>query len=191
MHVHTEYIGSLYSQEPTKTSSSSFTTTTWFSGISLVSDGNSRPTKYRWQLGHLEQEKGSWAGPKLPSDHYTTILNILLEFLQIPEEWSIPPLWHQWANSTKCQDFQILSEALHAYTHSPEAFNNSAPVVNAKLDQELQSFLFMDDSKDDLKSVCSLLSSLMCQQNIIKPIWRYLVYMVCKILESTHSCYPI
>jgi len=118
---------------------------------------------------HLAQDekRARDQAPKLPSDHYTSTLNILLEYLRIPDERNVPSLWHQWANSTKQQDFQVLSEALYAYTRSPEAFNNCAPVVTAKLVQDLQSFLFVGDSMDDLKS--GLHSSLlMAQPNIVK-----------------------
>jgi hypothetical protein len=98
-----------------------------------------------------DEKRAREQAPKLPSDCYTSILNILLEFLQIPDEWNLPLLWHQWANATKHQGFQVLSEALHAYMHSPKAFNNCVLVNTTKLVQDLKAFLFMGDSTDDLK----------------------------------------
>jgi hypothetical protein len=74
---------------------------------------------------------------KLPSDKYTGTINILLEYLQIPDERNLPQLWHRWANCPKRQEFQVLSDVLYSYTRTPEAFNTCAPVVNTKLLQDL------------------------------------------------------
>jgi hypothetical protein len=90
--------------------------------------------------------------PKLPSDKYTFTLNILLEYLEIADEQQLPKLWHNWSNCTKKQEFQVLTELLQAYTCSPEAFTSTPPVVTAKLIQDLQNFLFVSESMDDLKS---------------------------------------
>jgi hypothetical protein len=90
--------------------------------------------------------------PKLPSDKYTGTINILLEYLQIPDERNLPQLWHRWANCPKRQEFQVLSDVLYSYTRTPEAFNTCAPVVNSKLLQDLQAFTFVGDSMDDIKT---------------------------------------
>jgi hypothetical protein len=90
--------------------------------------------------------------PKLPSDRYKNTLTILLEYLQCPDEVALPILWHQWANCTKRQEFQVLSELLHAYTRSAEAFSPLAPIVQPKLLQDLQNFIFVSESPDDIKT---------------------------------------
>jgi hypothetical protein len=90
--------------------------------------------------------------PKLPSDKYTVTLNILLEYLEIADEQQLPKLWHNWSNCTEKQEFQVLTELLQAYTHSPEAFTSTPPVVTAKLIQDLKNFLFVSESIDDLKN---------------------------------------
>jgi hypothetical protein len=45
-----------------------------------------------------EQKLADAAAPKLPSDKFTLTLGILQEYLEIPDEQNLPPLWHQWAN---------------------------------------------------------------------------------------------
>jgi hypothetical protein len=90
--------------------------------------------------------------PKLPSDKYTVTLNILLEYLEIADEQQLPKLWHNWSNCNEKQEFQVLTELIQAYTHSPEAFTSTPPVVTTKLIQDLQNFLFVSESMDDLKS---------------------------------------
>jgi hypothetical protein len=90
--------------------------------------------------------------PKLPSDKYEHTLPILLDFLQIQDEVNLPQLWHKWANCTKRQEFQILSDLLHSFTRSADAFSTCAPVVLARLLQDLLQFNFVSDSQDDIKS---------------------------------------
>ncbi len=46
----------------------------------------------------------------------------------------------------------MLSELLHAYTRSAEAFSPLAPVVQPKLLQDLQNFIFVSESPDDIKT---------------------------------------
>jgi hypothetical protein len=61
-------------------------------------------------------------------------------------------LWHQWANCTKKQEFNVLNELLQAYSRGPEAFSNCAPIVSAQLVQDLLNFSFVSDALDDIKS---------------------------------------
>jgi len=61
-------------------------------------------------------------------------------------------LWHQWANCTKKQEFNVLNELLQAYSRGQEALSNCAPIVSAKLVQDLLNFSFVSDALDDIKS---------------------------------------
>jgi hypothetical protein len=72
--------------------------------------------------------------------------------LEIVDKHQSPPLWHQWANSTKRQEVNVLNEALQAYTRGPDAFSTCAPVVTPKLVQDQLNFVFMGESLDDIKS---------------------------------------
>jgi hypothetical protein len=90
--------------------------------------------------------------PSLPSAKFKNTLPILMEFAQVQDELELPPLWHQWANATKCQEFSILRELLETYSRSPEAFYYLAPIVSAKLVQDLLTFTFIGDSQDDIKT---------------------------------------
>jgi hypothetical protein len=90
--------------------------------------------------------------PTLPSAKFKNTLLILMDYLQVHDEATLPILWHQWANSNKRQEFSVLRELLDTYARGPEAFYNMAPVVLAKLVQDLLSFTFVGDSQEDLKS---------------------------------------
>jgi hypothetical protein len=99
-----------------------------------------------------EEKAARAAEPKLPSDKFTITLNILQEYLEIPNENDLPPLWHRWANGTKKQEFTILSDQLGAYARGAEAFITTMPVVNVHLVQDLLSFTFVGDTLDDIKT---------------------------------------
>jgi len=90
--------------------------------------------------------------PKLPSEKFSVTLVILLKYLQVQDEANLPQLWHQWAECNKWQEFQILSELLHAFTCSSDAFSSCAPVVSSKLHQDLLNFVFVSESPDDIKT---------------------------------------
>jgi hypothetical protein len=64
----------------------------------------------------------------------------------------LPKLWHNCANCTKQQEFQVLMDLLQSYTRGPDAVNSCTSVITAKLVQDLQTFIFVGDSMDDLKS---------------------------------------
>jgi hypothetical protein len=64
----------------------------------------------------------------------------------------LPKLWHNCANCTKQQEFQVLMDLLQSYTWGPDAVNSCTSVITAKLVQDLQTFIFVGDSMDDLKS---------------------------------------
>jgi hypothetical protein len=89
---------------------------------------------------------------KLPSDKYTATLPILLDYLEIADEADLPDLWHRWANCTKRQDFMVLTEQLQSYSRSPDAFTTISPVVTVRLVQDLQNFIFVSDTLDDIKT---------------------------------------
>jgi hypothetical protein len=89
--------------------------------------------------------------PILPSTKFKSTLPILMDYLQIGNEMDLPQLWHQWANASKRQEFRVLREILEAYARGPEAFSHLAPVVSAKLVQDLLMFTFIGDSQDDIK----------------------------------------
>ncbi len=99
-----------------------------------------------------EQKATRQQEPKLPSDRFTVTLGILQGFLEVEDEANLPPLWHQWANSTKKQDFNVFTELLQAYSRGPEAFSSCAPIASAKLVQDLLNFTFVSESTDDIKT---------------------------------------
>jgi hypothetical protein len=90
--------------------------------------------------------------PQLPSAKFRNTLPILMDYLQVQDEADLPPIWHQWAKSNKRQEFSVVRELLDTYSRLAEAFYNMAPVVLAKLIQDLLSFTFVSDSQEDLKS---------------------------------------
>jgi hypothetical protein len=111
------------------------------------------------------------ASPKLPSEKFTATIGILQDFLLTPNEADLPALWHHWANCTKRQEFNVLSEQLHAYTRSQDAFGSCAPIASVKLVQDLLSFTFIGESSDDIKTglqpfVIADGSSEHCQANL-------------------------
>jgi hypothetical protein len=89
--------------------------------------------------------------PILPSTKFKNTLPILLDYLQIADECNLPPLWHQWVNASKCQEFSVLRELLEAFARGPDGFYHLAPVGSAKIVQDLLTFTFIGDSQDDLK----------------------------------------
>jgi hypothetical protein len=86
------------------------------------------------------------AAPKLPSEKFTATIGILQDFLLTPNEADLPALWHHWANCMKRQEFNVLSEQLHAYTRSQDTFGSCAPIALVKLVQDLLSFTFIGES---------------------------------------------
>jgi len=90
--------------------------------------------------------------PTLPSAKYRNTIGILMEYLQVNDEATLPELWHQWANSDKRQEYTILKELLDACARIPGSFSTLAPVVTPKLLQDLRTFTFLADSQDDLKT---------------------------------------
>jgi len=99
-----------------------------------------------------DQKAAEELAPKLPSRRFTVTLPVLLEFLQTPDERSLPDIWHKWANCTKKQDFQVLRDGLEAFARSPQAFSPTVPIVLAKLVQELLNFNFLGELADDIKT---------------------------------------
>jgi hypothetical protein len=79
-------------------------------------------------------------------------LPILLNYLEIADEANLPPLWHEWANCNKKQEFLILEDLLQSYARGPEAFSVSTPVITLRLVQDLMTFSFIAKSSEDLKT---------------------------------------
>jgi len=69
-----------------------------------------------------EQKEAQENTPKLPSDKFTIMLPVLQQYLNTADECNLPELWHVWANCSKTQEFNVLSETLQAYARSPNAF---------------------------------------------------------------------
>jgi hypothetical protein len=53
--------------------------------------------------------------PILPSAKFRNTLPFLMDFLQVQDEMDLPPLWHQWANALKGQEFSVLRDLLDNY----------------------------------------------------------------------------
>jgi len=98
-----------------------------------------------------EQKLAAEMEPKLPSSKFTVTLPVLLEYLQLTDERHLPDIWHKWANCSKRQEFQVLREALEAFSRTPHAFSSTVPIITAKLVQDLLNFNFVGDSADDIK----------------------------------------
>jgi hypothetical protein len=99
-----------------------------------------------------EEKAARAAEPKLPSEKFSVTITILQEFLQIADERELPPLWHQWANYTKRQEFVVLTEQLQVYARSNEAFSTCSPIASAKLVQDLLQFNFVGENADDIRT---------------------------------------
>jgi hypothetical protein len=99
-----------------------------------------------------EQKAADANAPKLPSDKFTITVNILQDYLEVPDERNLPDLWHHWANCSKRQELLVLSDLLAAYARGPDAFSVSTPVPTSKLVQDLLAFAFVGDSPDDTKT---------------------------------------
>jgi hypothetical protein len=80
------------------------------------------------------------------------MLPILQEYLEVPDERNLPPLWHQWSNCTKRQELMVLTELLSAYARGPESFVVTAPIPSTKVVQDLLAFAFVGDTPDDIKT---------------------------------------
>jgi len=90
--------------------------------------------------------------PKLPSQKFAGTITILQEYLQIADETQLPPLWHKWANCNKREEFNVLANQLQLYARSGDAFSSCHPIASAKLVQDLQGFVFLGESTDDIKT---------------------------------------
>jgi hypothetical protein len=99
-----------------------------------------------------EEKAARQAEPKLPSERFTVTIGILQNYLQVQDEAQLPPLWHRWANGTKRQDYNVLTEILQAYARGAEAFSPCAPIASAKLMQDLLNFNFVSETTDDIET---------------------------------------
>ena len=99
-----------------------------------------------------DQKEAQATEPKLPSDKFTVTLPVLMEYAEIADERDLPLLWHQWANCTKRQEFNVLKDVMDTYARSPGAFSPTVPIASPKIVQDLLSFTFVGDSADDIKT---------------------------------------
>jgi hypothetical protein len=90
--------------------------------------------------------------PKLPSavDKFKHTLPILLRLLDMDHEDDLPALWHEWANCGKKQELSILRDFLDTYAQGLTRFIAKSPIVTPKLIQDLVSFTFVGDHRDDV-----------------------------------------
>jgi hypothetical protein len=90
--------------------------------------------------------------PKLPSavDKFWHTLHILLRLLNLDDEANLPTVWHEWANCGKKQEPSILKDLLDTYAQSQERFIAKSPIVTTKLVQDIISFSFIGDHRDDV-----------------------------------------
>jgi hypothetical protein len=92
------------------------------------------------------------AAPKLPSsvDKFKHTLHILLRLLNLDDEENLPVLWHEWSNCGKKQELAIMRDLLENYSQGPERFLAKSPVITPKLIQDLISFNFIGEHRDEV-----------------------------------------
>jgi hypothetical protein len=90
--------------------------------------------------------------PKLPSDteKFKHTIHILMRYLNLDDEESLPILWHEWANCGKKQELNILKNLLENYAQGPTTFIAKSPIITPKLIQELLAFNFVGEHRDDV-----------------------------------------
>jgi len=64
----------------------------------------------------------------------------------------VPDIWHQLANCTKWQEYQVINERIQEFARSPHSFNKSHPIISARLVQDIVSFNFVGETMDDIKT---------------------------------------
>jgi hypothetical protein len=90
--------------------------------------------------------------PKLPSavDKFKHTIHILLRLINVDDEDDLPILWHEWANCGKKQELAVLRDLLDSYAQGPSRFLAKSPIVTPKLIQDLVTFTFIGDHRDDV-----------------------------------------
>jgi hypothetical protein len=90
--------------------------------------------------------------PKLPSmvEKFKHTLPILLRLLELEDEADLPPLWHEWANCGKKQELAVFKDLLTTYAQGQHHFITKAPIVTPTLLQDIISFSFIGDHRDDV-----------------------------------------
>jgi hypothetical protein len=90
--------------------------------------------------------------PKLPSgvEKFKHTIHILQRLLMVDDKNELPLLWHEWANCGKKQELSILRDLLNSYAQGPQRFTIRSPIITPKLVQELTSFTFIGDHRDDV-----------------------------------------
>ncbi len=75
-----------------------------------------------------------------------------MRILNLDDKDMLPTIWHEWANCGKKQEVTILKYLLDNYAQSEHAFIPRTPVVTPKLAQDLISFAFIGENRDDINT---------------------------------------
>jgi len=90
--------------------------------------------------------------PTLPSSKFSALFPVLKNLLNVRDEGDLPEFWFALAAATKKQEFSVVRESLDAFSRTPQAFINSAPIPTPKMVSDLTTITFVGDHPDDLKS---------------------------------------
>jgi hypothetical protein len=92
--------------------------------------------------------------PKPPSavDKFKHTLHILMRLLMVDDEDNLPILWHEWANCGKKQEMAILKHLLENYAQGATQFISKTPIITPKLVQDIISFSFVGERRDDVST---------------------------------------
>jgi len=90
--------------------------------------------------------------PTLPSTKFAALFNKLKACLNVTEEAELPDFWFTLAATPKKQEFSVIRDLLEAFSCSPHAFLNTAPIPSPKLVSDLSTIMLVADHPDDLKT---------------------------------------
>jgi hypothetical protein len=90
--------------------------------------------------------------PKPPSavDKFKHTIHILLRLINVDDEDDLPILWHEWVNCGKKQELAVLRDLLDSYAQGPSRFLAKSPIITPKIIQDLVTFTFIGDHRDDV-----------------------------------------
>lgn len=75
-----------------------------------------------------------------------------MRILNLDDKDMLPTIWQEWANCGKKQEVTILKYLHDNYAQSEHAFIPRTPVVTPKLAQDLISFAFIGENRDDVNT---------------------------------------
>jgi hypothetical protein len=90
--------------------------------------------------------------PTLPSTKFAALFSTLKACLNVNEETELPEFWFTLAATPKKQEFSVIRDLLEAFSRSPHAFLNTAPIPSPKLVSDLSTITLVADHPDDLKT---------------------------------------